>query len=186
MASFIKGFLPVGHTKKGLFYRILDEYSLFYLQWIEPEKHNIDLEIEHNNFWLETIRASQYQSWRGYAFESVCYKHIGYIKRALGIKVSAKIGAWRHVPKTHEATGGAQIDLLFDRQDDAVTLCEIKYSDHPFVVDKNCAGTLNRLIEIFRLVTRSKKQIFIAMITVNGLKNNAASKELVNAVVTVD
>ncbi|CAN5372749.1 ATP-binding protein [soil metagenome] len=186
MAGFIKGFLPVGHSKKGLFYRILDEYSLFYLQWIEPEKHNIELEIEDSNFWLEIIKSSRYQSWRGYAFESVCYKHVASIKKALGIKIAANIGAWRYVPRANEVGPGAQIDLLFDRTDDAVTICEIKYSDSPFIIDKNCAEDLTRLIDVFRTVTRSKKQVFIAMITANGLKQNTYSKELVNAVVSID
>lgn len=187
LVGFIKGFLPIGHTKKGIFYRILDEYSLFYLQWIEPEKHNIELDIEDNNFWLNIIQTSRYQSWRGYAFESVCYKHIAYIKKAIGINVSSHIGAWRYVPRTNETVEhGAQIDLLFDRADDAITLCEIKYSERPFVIDKQCAETLKRIMDVYRVVTRSKKQFFIAMIAANGLHQNAYSKELVTSVVTIE
>jgi hypothetical protein len=186
MAGFIKEFLPVGHAKKGLFYRILDEYSLFYLQWIEPEKQNIELEIEDNNFWLATIKSPQHQSWRGYAFESVCYKHVANIKKTLGIRVSANIGAWRYVPKSNETGSGAQIDLLFDRKDDAVTLCEIKYSDKPFIIDKTCYENLKRTIEVFKKMTRTKKQIFLAMITANDLKQNSYAKELIAAIVTLD
>ena len=81
---------------------------------------------------------------------------------------------------------GAQIDLLFDRADDAITLCEIKYSEDPFVIDKQCAETLKRLMEVYRIVTRSKKQLFIAMIAANGLHQNTYSKELVISVVTIE
>jgi uncharacterized protein len=186
LVGFIKGFLPVGHSKKGLFYRILDEYSLFYLQWIEPEKHNIELDIEDNNFWLNIIQSPRYQSWRGYAFESVCYKHVAYIKKALGINVASTIGAWRYVPRINDANQGAQIDLLFDRKDDAVTICEIKYSDRPFIMDKQCVETLKRVIDVYKLVTRSKKQIFIAIITANGVQQNIYSKEYVSAVVSIE
>lgn len=187
LVGFIKGFLPVGHAKKGLFYRILDEYSLFYLQWIEPEKHNIEMDIEDNNVWLNLIQSSKYQSWRGYAFESVCYKHISAIKKALKINVASNIGAWRYVPRANELTEqGAQIDLLFDRKDDAITFCEIKYSEQPFVIDKPCAETLKRIIEVYKAVTRSKKQFFIAMIAANGLHQNMYAKDLISAVVTID
>lgn len=186
MAGFIKGFLPIGHSKKGIFYRILDEYSLFYLQWIEPEKHNIELEIETNNFWLERIKSSSYQSWRGYAFESVCYKHVANIKKALNIRVATKVGSWRYIPKTGDIERGCQIDLLFDRLDDAVTLCEIKYSDNPFIIDKNYAEVLSHKSHIFKKITRSKKQIFLAMVTANGLKQNMYSQNLIAAVVTLD
>src|SRR3990167_852876 len=186
MSGFIKSFLPVGHAKKGLFYRIVDEYSLFYLEWIEPERHNIELEIEDNNFWLELIQASKYHAWRGYAFESVCYKHIGAIKKALGIKVSANIGAWRYRPRTGSRETGAQIDLLFDRKDDAVTLCEIKYSENAFVIDKQCAESLKQSVDVFRRVMRSNKQVFIAMISPSGVKQNSYSEEMISAVVTLD
>jgi AAA+ ATPase superfamily predicted ATPase len=184
--GFIKEFLPVGHSKKGLYYRVIDEYSLFYLQWIEPEKHNIELDIEDNQFWLDLIKSSNHQSWRGYAFESVCYKHIGDIKKALNIKVSSKMGAWRYTPRIGSVEQGVQIDLLFDRQDDAVTLCEIKYSDRPFVIDKSYAEVLKRKASVFREITRSKKQIFIVLIAANGVKQNTYSKDLIASVVTME
>jgi len=170
MAGFIKGFLPVSHLKKGLYYRISDEYSYFYLQWIEPEKSNLALEIENNNFWLEIIKTPQYQLWRGYAFESLCYKHVANIKKALGIKCSAKIGSWRYVPKVNDKTQGAQIDLLFDRKDDAVTICEIKFSNKPFMITKEYANKLRQKVQTYQRITRTKKQIFIAIISVNGIK----------------
>lgn len=186
MAGFIKGFLPVYHSKKGLYYRISDEYSYFYLQWIEPEKNNIELEIENNNFWIEIIKTPQYQSWRGYAFESFCYKHVTSIKKLLGINSTAKIGTWRYIPKTDENARGAQIDLLFDRKDDAVTICEIKFSDKPFMITKEYAKKLQQKLEVFKKITRTNKQLFIAIISANGIKRNKYSDELINRVVTLD
>lgn len=185
MAGFIKEFLPLQHRKKGLYYRILDEYSLFYLQWIEPEKANLELETDDNNFWLDMMHSPQYQAWRGYAFESVCYKHIAKIKQALGIKVSARVGVWRYVPIANSKEQGAQIDLLFDRRDDAITLCEIKCSDKPFIITKEYANNLQHKINLYRQITRTKKQLFFAIVSANGLKKNHYSEKLVDFVITL-
>lgn len=186
MAGFIKEFLPISHNKRGLYYRLLDEYSYFYLQWIEPERNNIELDIDNNNYWLDITKSPKYQAWRGYAFESVCYKHIAPIKKALGITTACKIGTWRYLAKTNTDTPGAQIDLLFDREDDAVTLCEIKYSDKPFVITKEYAAKLRQKVDTYRQITRTKKQIFIAMIAAHGIKANDYADELITTTVTLE
>ena len=186
MAGFVKKFLPLNHSKKGLYYRIFDEYCLFYLQWIEPEKENIALDIEDNNFWSGLVKTPQYLSWRGYAFESICYKHVAQIKKTLAIHDAVKIGAWRYRPRNNEIEKGAQIDLLFDRKDDAITLCEIKYTDEPFVLTKDYLFKLEEKAEVYRKVTRTGKQIFMVLISANGLKENKHSKKSIQAIVTLD
>jgi hypothetical protein len=81
---------------------------------------------------------------------------------------------------------GTQIDLLIDRSDDAITLCEIKYTDKAFVINKNYAENLERKITIFKEHTHTKKHIFLALISANGLKQNAYAKQLVTQVVTLE
>lgn len=186
MAGFVKKFLPLSHTKKGIYYRILDEYTYFYLQWIESEKGNIELDLAQNNFWLDIVKSAKYQAWCGYAFESVCYKHVSNVKKALGINVASKIGTWRYIPKLDEETQGAQIDLLFDRNDNAITICEIKYSNKPFVITKDYANKLQQKVDTYLRITRTKKQIFIAMIASSGIKQNKYSKALISKVVTLN
>jgi len=78
---------------------------------------------------------------------------------------------------------GAQIDLLFDRMDDAVTLCEIKYSNKPFVINKQYAKNLLNKGEVFAAQTRIRKQQFIAMIASSGLKDNLYADDLISGVV---
>lgn len=185
IAGFIKGFLPINHSKRGIYYRISDEYTYFYLQWIEPEKRNIKMEIDDNNFWLEMIKSPHYHTWRGYAFESFCYKHVTDIKKALNIASTAKIGSWKYVPTKNDETQGVQIDLVFDRQDDAVTLCEIKFTDKPFVITREYADKLRMKRETYKKITRTKKQLFIIMISANGVKKNKYSDELLNDIVTL-
>ena len=95
--------------------------------------------------WQAMQNTPQWNSWLGYTFEAICYKHLPAIRRKLGIHPAAIADTWRFVPKKHTQERGAQIDLLFDRPDDAITLCEIKYIDSEITpqiipeVEKKCA-----------------------------------------------
>jgi hypothetical protein len=81
---------------------------------------------------------------------------------------------------------GAQIDLLIDRSDDAVTLVEIKYTDKIFTIDKRYAEILQRKIEAFVTTTRTQKQVFLAIISANGLKKNRYSEDLITCALTLN
>lgn len=185
MAGFIKSFLPVMHNRQGIYYRLIDEFCYFYLKWIEPEKSTLLFLDSDHHYWNGRIKTSAYQAWAGYAFEMLCYKHISSIKRVLHILDDARIGAWRYTPKAYAKEFGAQIDLVFD-QNDSIILCEIRYTDKPFVIDKSYAEQLSRKIAVFKKVTRTEKQIFLSIISVNGIKSNRYSDELVSEVVTLD
>ena len=84
------------------------------------------------------------------------------------------------------ASSGAQIDLLFDRNDDAITLCEIKYADKPFVIDKTTAKAIANKADVFLSQTKTKKQLFTVLITTCGLKANLWSEDIVDAEVTLE
>ncbi len=135
-AGFIEEFLPHGNKEKGTYYKIVDEYILFYLQWIEPLLNSIKKQDQHTGYWLSRVRTPNWKSWSGYAFEAVCSKHISQIRKALSIDPGAEAGSWRYIPRNDEEKRGAQIDLLFDRPDDAITICEIKQTDTPFMIFK--------------------------------------------------
>lgn len=79
-----------------------------------------------------------------------------------------------------------QIDLLIDRNDDAITLCEIKYTNTPFKIDKQYAAILRNKIATFIKQTKTTKQVFLAMISANGLAKSKYVDELVDSVVTLD
>lgn len=183
-SGFITSFVPYGHKAKGIYYRLIDEYSLFYLNWIEPYK-KIALKVNDNDdFWSGMYNTPAWSSWSGYSFEAVCYKHIAIIRKALKI-TRGVASSWRYSPIKKEENG-AQIDLLFDRFDDAITICEIKYTSQPFLIDKPYAKKLLEKCAIFKKVTRTKKQIFIALISANGLKDNLHSDDLVTHVVNIE
>ncbi|MDF1795351.1 MAG: ATP-binding protein [Coxiellaceae bacterium] len=186
-SSFIISLKPMGHSKKGIYYKVIDEYTLFYLSWIEPIRESLMLKSIKRGYWEKQQNTASWFSWSGYAFEAICYKHIAQISESLKLGPTAIPYAWRHAPRTDNSKSkGAQIDLLFDRADDAITLCEIKCTTKPFIIDREYAEKLQSKVDVFRKVTGTKKQIFIAMISANGVKNNKYSKELLSATVTLE
>jgi len=185
-AGFIVSLIPYKHKDKGMYYLVDDEYCLFYLHWIEPNLKSIAKKELNKGFWISQSKQPSWKSWEGYAFESICYKHIAQIRRALKIDPGATVGTWRYAPRT-KTEEGAQIDLLFDRLDNTITICEIKCSENPFSIDKVYAQALLKKMEIFRKQSRTKKQLFLAMITTMGLKPTLYSEEIVtNQVVLED
>lgn len=185
-ADFIMGLMPFQHKRQGIYYRLVDEYSLFYLRWIEPLSKTLQKQNLTPENWRLIQQSTEWRSWLGYAFESLCYKHIALIRKALNISPMAIADTWRYVPKKGASDQGAQIDLLFDRPDGTITLCEIKYTEEPFVLTKEVVQALQRKMAVFQEKTKTKKQLFMAMISANGLKNNFYAEELVHKVVSLE
>ncbi len=178
--NFIQSFLSWDKAR-GEYYKVIDEFCLFHIYWLAATKMK-KITPQH---WLMQIQKPKYHVWAGYAFEAICHKHINQITKALKIKTAESISAWR-LNTRKEGEEGAQIDLLIDRSDDAITLCEIKYTEKPFVIDKQYAAALQKKIDIFKRVTQTKKLIFLAIISANGIKETLYSKKMVDGVVTLN
>lgn len=95
------------------------------------------------------------------------------------------MGSWRYAPRNANRSG-ALIDLLFDRHYDAITLCEIKYNEQPFIIDKEYANKLLKKVETYKKQTGTQKQMFIVMITANGLKPTMYSEEIISMFVSLE
>jgi len=176
-AGFIIGFIP-WKKERGIYYRVIDEYTLFYLTWIAKRaasriSRNID-----DHYWEVLSTKSAWKAWAGLSFEAICFKHIEKIKKALCIPDGSEASSWRHI-SDKKLESGAQIDLIFDRPDNTVNLCEIKYCSTPFVIDKKYAHHLINREKIYCKVTKTKKQIFHSMIASSGLKKTVYSEELI-------
>ncbi len=184
-ASFIIRFKPHLHSKKGIYYKVIDEYTLFYFHWIEPLKETLLARGMKAGYWTSIQSTPEWYNWAGYAFEAICYKHIFEISDALHLSPTAIANTWKYTPVKQASEQGAQIDLLFDRKDNAITLCEIKYTSKPFEINKSYATQLKNKIKVFKSVTRTNKQIFLVLISANNLKKNAYS-EMIDNVVTLD
>jgi predicted AAA+ superfamily ATPase len=177
-AGFIKSFFPIGYEERGLSFKLIDEYCLFYLLWIYPIKSKVSSEAV-SDYWVSKINTPAWHNWSGYAFEAVCLKHVTQIKRALYIPAGSLSGSWHYQPESVKLTEGAQIDLLFDRDDGVVTLCEIKYTQNPFVINKKYAADLQRKVRVFKENTKTNKQLFLSLVVSADLKINQYSEELI-------
>ncbi|MCH9626953.1 MAG: hypothetical protein S4CHLAM2_05850 [Chlamydiales bacterium] len=190
-SEFIRSFVPMGKKIRDQFYRIVDEYTLFYLKWIEPIVR-AGTQRDEEDLWQKTAKKPERAVWAGQSFESVCFKHIKQIVRGLKLdNFSYSSGSWLYRPPKKSKESGAQIDLLIDRDDHCITLCEIKYSDHQFTVDKSYAKSLINKVDIVEQNYPSrrnptKKQIFLAMVTTYGIKENIYSEDLVHQTIELD
>ncbi len=152
--NFIQSYIPFD-KKHGEYYKVIDEFCLFYLSWLAEKKNSLFA----NDYWIQQTKKPVYQVWTGYAFEAICYKHTDQIIHALNIKSADTIPSWRLIPK-NENEEGSQIDLLVDRSDNSITLCEIKYTNKPFIITKQYAEILRRKIETFKKKTQKQKNKF--------------------------
>ena len=167
--------------KRATYYKVIDEFCLFYSYWIlhsEFEKFPPD-------HWLIQSQLPRYHAWTDSAFKALCSKHDHQIMRALGIINAKGITSWRYVPQSKKEHG-VQIELVFPRYDNAITLCEITYTDKPCALDTSYAHSLRYNIETFRKQTKTDSQLFLSMITTHGLKPTPYSDELINGIATLD
>lgn len=185
-SGFIVSFKPYGFTKRKTFYRIIDEYSLFYLSWIEPALDYLKKLDKTKGYWLEKYQSPAWRAWSGLSFESVCYKHIAQIRKALSVHASAIASSWQHIPKKGKEEDGAQIDLLFDRDDGVITLCEIKYTSQPYQLTKEEYQSLEKKVAVFKKHVKTNKQIKFILITNIPIKKTMYSEEIISQNVTLD
>ena len=176
-SSFIKRYNAVGKNTRNSLYQLTDFYSLFYLKFI---KNSSDLDKNH---WINSLDSPEVRAWSGYAFELVCLCHLDNIKQALGISgVQTLSSAWVGSYEGQKA----QIDLIIDRRDHVINLCEMKFSINEFSIDKKYADELRSKIGIFRQSMSTKKALFLTFITTFGLTPNSYSQTLVQNALTMD
>jgi uncharacterized protein len=169
--SFIKSFQPFGKEKKETIYRLVDEYSLFYFQF-NPRK-------KPAGSFVQMSSTTKYKSWAGFAFESLCIKHISQIKQGLGINGIFSTESAFFVKGT-AGEAGLQIDMLIDRSDNAINLCEMKFYGSIYELNKKEAEKLRARREQFRSKTKTKKFLINTLITTFGLKTNEHSASAVD------
>jgi len=166
-SGFILCSHPYGKKSREAIYRITDEYSLFYLSFVEKNGHI-------NDFWLKKYNAPSVKSWQGYAFENVCFKHVEKIKHALGISgIYTSESSFYH--KADEELEGCQIDLLIDRGDNAINICEVKHYNGVFSLTDGFVKSMQRKRNVFVEKTKTKNQIFLTLITAEGITENKYS-----------
>lgn len=180
-SGFIHPAIPFGKKEKDALYRLSDEFSLFHCTWIAP----LGKRSPGSGHWMNQRQSPKWRAWSGYSFEGICLKHAQQLKVALGISgVQTTEAPWRHHPPKGEP--GAQIDLLIDRADETINLCEMKFSEGVFTIDKRYAEEFRQKRDAFRRVTGTRKNLFIVMVTTYGVTDNAYAKELVASSVVAE
>ena len=165
-SNFIKAYNTFGYEEKNVVYQLADYFTLFHFRFLKG-KQNPD---EH--FWTHYLDHPAKSSWAGQTFELVCKDHIAQIKKAAGMSaLLTDISSWRG----ESESGRAQIDLVIDRRDRTINLCEIKYSTGEYVISGEYETTLRKKIQIFREATKTRKALQLMMITTYGVRPNAHS-----------
>lgn len=162
-SGFIMAIQPFQNKKKEVIYRLNDELSLFYLRFLSRRK---------TTDWLSMATQQSYKTWCGLAFENVCLKHIDQVETALGINgIDTAVSSFISVGK--DQAEGVQIDMIIDRADNCINLCEIKFYNTELEIAKSYSQDLKRKMELFKTYTRTRKNIFITLVTAFGVKRNA-------------
>lgn len=161
--GFIMPIYPINKAKEDCLYRLIDEYSLFYFKFLKDGKTR--------SSWTQGMESPIFKNWSGYAFENVCFKHTEQIKKAVGIS-GIITNEYSYVSKSKAGQQGIQIDLVIDRADNCVNLLEVKFHNTTYEVSETYARQLLDKATIFKEQTRTKKNVFITMLTIFGAKKN--------------
>lgn len=152
--------------KNKIIYQLVDFYTLFYFNFVKQNSYHDE------QFWTTSYNSPLHNTWAGLSFEMLCLNHLSQIKQALGITgVQSLACSWR----SNDTTNSAQIDLIIDRKDDTVNLCEIKYANDAFEITKDYEARLIKKINAFANVTATRKSLILTMITSFGVKPNTHS-----------
>ena len=176
-SDFVTKYVPFGYSKRDEYYRLSDPFCIFYLRFVK--KHD----ALDETFWMDHLCSQAVITWRGIAFENVCMNHIQQIKAALGIAgISSKQSSWS---RKDDMERGTQIDLLIERKDHVVNMCEIKFYGNEFAVDKDYDRVLRQRQALLETELTRKQVVHNTLITTYGLKYNQYSG-IFSDVITLD
>ena len=162
LSGFIREYYPYGRKRKGSLFQLCDPFILFHYNWMSGRKQG------HEGYWSAMAGSGAYNAWSGYAFEQVCLAHIPQIMQALSIAgVLTSCSAWSSADPDSD---GAQVDLVIDRADNVVNLCEMKYSNTEYTVGKKEDIALRNKRGAFQRETRTRKAVHLTLVTTYGLK----------------
>lgn len=171
--DFIRQYTAFGKTERGTIYQLTDLLTLFHLRYVKGYRG------QDENHWQNMTDSPSRRAWSGYSFEQLCLHHIRQIKQRLGISgVQSDVCAWKGE--------GAQIDLLIDRRDQTINLCEMKFSQDEFEITKQYDEHLRKRAEIFRSATKTRKALHQTFVTTYGVKKNMYSGNVQSEVILDD
>ena len=177
LCGFIRSYPNYTMVDNLCLYQLIDSLSLFHLRFIKGKRP------KNPQFWTSNLVSPSLSAWKGYAFERVCLYHSEQIKQALGLTaISTEISSWR----SRQSSPGAQIDLLIDRKDGIINLCEMKYSKSEYAISKSEEEQLRNKIAVFETETRTRKAVHLTMVTTYGVAKNSHAGHVQSEVILDD
>ncbi len=177
-SDFIQPYVPFGMSKHNEHYKLTDPFCLFYQKFVEG-----CTEIDPK-FWIHNVTSQSVSSWRGFAFEEVCLSHVRQIKQAINIlDVSSSQSSW--ALKGDDDTEGGQIDLLINRKDNVVDMCEMKFYNEDYTVTKSYHAKLVHRENLLQELLPKRASVHHILVTTYGLKYNEHSG-IFQHVITID
>lgn len=177
-SDFVVKYVPFGYSGKQEHYKLIDPFCIFYIHFLKKNKRI------SSSYWEEMHNSNEIVSWRGYAFENVCFNHVHKIKTALSVAgVHSVESAWS--PRGENGKDGMQMDMLIDRADNIINLCEIKYYSDKVVVDKKLYMTMIHRKNVLEQMVSHKKAVRNTLITTYGINKNEYTGVFSN-VITMD
>ena len=165
--GFLRRYNQPAKVKRGAVYQLVDNYVLFYFQFLDAWKGN------DPQFWTHHYLSPKLNAWRGVSFERICFWHIPQIKASLGIAgVGADVYSWRGTDPDGQ---GAQIDMLIDREDNIVSICEMKYAQDEYELTEEEAARIRRRSALFLRVTKLRKSIQNVLVSSYGMRRSKYS-----------
>jgi len=164
-SGFIRSYRPYGARKKNTVYQLIDPFTLFHFRFLDGQTSD-------ECFWTTTVSSPAQTAWRGLAFEQLCLLHLRQMREGLGVgAVHVEAYAWSF---KGDATypDGVQIDLILERADNVINICEMKYASGPFAIDKAYEETLRRKITTFVGVSGTRKAVHLTLVTPEGILKN--------------
>ena len=180
--DFLITYTQFGNKNRGTLYRLVDFYTLFYYKFVESN------DGKDEQWWMHNYSLRSVESWQGTSFELVCMTHLPQIKKALGISgISTSASSWRYVaPKDSPSEKVAQIDLVIDRSDHVINVCEMKFAKGRFSLTQDYAETVRDRIQLFRDKTKTTKAMQCTFVTTFGIAEGLNNGVIDNEVVAED
>lgn len=176
VSDFVSTYVNYDHSTRHTYYRLSDLFCLFYLNFLNKHHSN------NATFWQNNVISPALNAWRGFSFETVAFGHIPQIKQALNIgAVQTEVSPWH----SDASVDGAQIDMVIERADRVINLCEMKFSADEYKVEAPDDKNLRHKVATFARETQSRYSLHLTLVTTYGLASSPYQGRFQN-VITMD
>jgi uncharacterized protein len=170
--GFIRKYVNYGCSERNALYQLVDFFTLFHFRFLKESS------FRSLKYWSNLQHTPKFYAWAGISFELLVQTHVAQIKKRLGISgVVTNVYSWRS--RKDEGQRAAQIDMVIERGDNTINLCEMKFSESEYEINKDYDVVLRNKIVRFTEETKSRKSIQLTFITTYGLHRNTYSAQLV-------